>query len=173
MRMTPVEEIGKGEGYSYGEPDPETGQTYYGRGDIQCTWRDNYARLDSELGLEGAESCEWHAANALDPIVSARALFQGMIDGWYRAGHDLPRYFSETVNDAYNAREIVNGDKSIKPDWANGQSIGELIKSYHIAFLNAVDQAYAADTAPQAKTVTLIIITPPGVQVDVQVQEED
>ena len=96
-----------------------------------------------------------------------------MAEGWYRVGHDLPRYFSETVNDSFNAREIVNGDKTIKPDWANGQSIGALVQSYHIAFLNALDQAYAAATAPQTKTVTVIIIAPPGVHVDVQVQEED
>jgi len=30
--MMPVAEYGKGQGQSYGKEDPETGQTYYGRG---------------------------------------------------------------------------------------------------------------------------------------------
>ena len=30
--MQPIEEYGKGEGSSYGKEDPETHQTYYGRG---------------------------------------------------------------------------------------------------------------------------------------------
>ena len=171
MRMVPVEEIGKGEGHEYGKPDPETQQCYYGRGDIQTTWRDNYRRLDVELGLEDDRSCEWHAENALDPVISAHALFKGMIEGWYRAGHTLPRYFSKTVDDPYQAREIVNGDKHIVPDWADGVSIGNLIKNYHLAFLNALDEAY--DAAPAEPTVTVLITTPPGVRVEVHVQEEE
>ena len=31
MRMTPVEEIGKGEGHPYGEPDPETNNVLWAR----------------------------------------------------------------------------------------------------------------------------------------------
>src|SRR5262245_48374882 len=42
--MWPIEEYGKGSGQPYGVPDPETKQTYYGRGYVQLTWRDNYAR---------------------------------------------------------------------------------------------------------------------------------
>jgi hypothetical protein len=30
--MQPIEEYGKGSGQSYGKEDPQTGQTYYGRG---------------------------------------------------------------------------------------------------------------------------------------------
>jgi hypothetical protein len=47
--MWPIEEYGRGEGMSYGQQDPETGQTYYGRGFVQLTWRENYARADKEL----------------------------------------------------------------------------------------------------------------------------
>ena len=38
--MWPIKEYGRGEGHEYGEPDPETGQTYYGRGFVQLTWRE-------------------------------------------------------------------------------------------------------------------------------------
>jgi len=37
MEMQPIEEYGKGKGMKYGSPDPETGQTYYGRGFVQTT----------------------------------------------------------------------------------------------------------------------------------------
>src|SRR4249920_3014623 len=30
--MQPIEEYGKGAGYDYGDPDPTTGESYYGRG---------------------------------------------------------------------------------------------------------------------------------------------
>src|SRR3954469_12886143 len=44
--MQPIEEYGEGEGQSYGAIDPETGFAYFGRGFVQLTWRDNYARAD-------------------------------------------------------------------------------------------------------------------------------
>ncbi|MBE3951934.1 hypothetical protein HJ144_09510 [Vibrio parahaemolyticus] len=47
--MQPVEEYGKGVGHEYGIPDPITGQTYYGRGDVQVTWKYNYERLSRLL----------------------------------------------------------------------------------------------------------------------------
>ena len=33
--MQPIAEYGLGKGMEYGKPDPETGQTYYGRGYVQ------------------------------------------------------------------------------------------------------------------------------------------
>jgi hypothetical protein len=42
--MQPIEEYGKGKGKSYGAPDPQTGQTYYGRGYVQLTWKENYQK---------------------------------------------------------------------------------------------------------------------------------
>ena len=45
MTMQPIEEYGKGNGRSYGVPDPQTGKAYYGRGFVQLTWKTNYERL--------------------------------------------------------------------------------------------------------------------------------
>jgi len=147
QKMWPIEEYGKGQGMSYGKPDPQTGQTYYGRGYVQLTWRDNYARADKEIGLSGDMSCEWHASNALDPDIAAQVMFEGMEEGWFRKSSDgkpqtLARWFSGSVDDAYQAREIINGDKSTVPSWSNGVSIGNLIKGYHRAFLEALTAAY-------------------------------
>lgn len=166
--MLPIEEYGKGEGMAYGEPDPTTGETYYGRGYVQLTWRENYARADAEIGLAGDDSCEWHADNALDPEIAAEVMFVGMRDGWFRSDEEGPetlqRYFNDTRDDPYGAREIINGDKSKVPSWSGGVSIGNLIKGYHRAFLSALQEAYRdAPVPPGPLTVRYIItITGPG-----------
>jgi putative chitinase len=147
--MWPIEEYGKGQGMSYGKKDPQTGQTYYGRGFVQLTWRDNYARATKELGLKGGADLEWHAQMALDPQIAADVMFIGMKEGWFRASSDgqrqtLERWFNDAKDDAYQAREIINGDKTKVPSWSNGVSIGNLIKGYHGKFLTALKASAAA-----------------------------
>ena len=161
--MVPIEEYGKGAGMEYGQPDPETGQTYYGRGYVQLTWRDNYARADQELGFADEASCEWHAENALDPTTAAEVMFQGMTEGWFRGDskgrQTLDRYFNDTTDDSYGAREIINGDKSKVPSWSGGVSIGNLIKSYHIDFLAALEASAEAYRPPLESGHRLISAT--------------
>jgi putative chitinase len=178
--MAPIEEYGKGQGMEYGKPDPETQQTYYGRGYVQLTWRDNYARADTELNIGDEDSLEWHAERALDHYVAAEIMFQGMEEGWFR-GDDkgrqtLERYFSGTKDDSYGAREIINGDKSKIPSWSGGVSIGNLVKGYHIQFLAALEAAAdavgAVDEGPQGevyiKTITITSRTP----IQIVIEEE-
>lgn len=153
--MQPVDEIGHGAGHDYGVPDPETGQAYYGRGYVQLTGRENYRFVDRELGLEGEESCEWHADHALDPHLAGIILFLGMNVGWFRAGHDLRLYFSATRDDPVNAREIVNGDKNVVPSWSGGVAVGQLIANYHRSFLAAVTKASPPE--PSMTTVFVLI----------------
>jgi putative chitinase len=145
QEMWPVEEYGKGEGYDYGVPDPETGQTYYGRGYVQLTWKENYQRATSELNLKGDLDLVWHPEQALDGVIAARIMYLGMFEGWFRSdskgAQTLPRYFNADVDDAYNAREIINGDKTTVPSWGGGQSIGLMIKAYHQKFLSALQAA--------------------------------
>lgn len=167
----PIEEHGKGSGMAYGKKDPETGQTYYGRGYVQLTWRENYARADRELGLEGGDSCEWNAANALDPTIAAEVMFRGMEEGWFRSGHNFARYFAGKKDDPYNAREIINGDKSKVPSWSSGVSIGNVIKGYYMDFTAALNAA-KKETAPPAELV-VTVIAPKGVRVVVKVEGEN
>jgi putative chitinase len=146
--MQPIEEYGKGGDSSYAQVDPETGQAYYGRGYVQLTWRDNYARADKELGLTDARSCEWHAENALDLTIAADVMFRGMMEGWFRTADDgtketLAKYFSDTRDDPYEAREIINGDKTKVPSWSGGISIGNYIAGDHRAFLDALQAAWS------------------------------
>jgi hypothetical protein len=109
--MQPIAEYGKGKGKPYGVPDPTTGQTYYGRGYVQLTWKDNYKKQDDKLGLNGRLVKE--ADLAMDPDVALQVLFGGMFDGDF-TGVGLPKYItckdpSSDTTDFYNARKIVNG----------------------------------------------------------------
>ena len=176
--MQPIEEYSKGEGMEYGVPDPETGQTYYGRGYVQLTWRDNYCKADAEIGLSGDDSCEWHAENALDKIIAAKVMFIGMYEGWFRSDskgrQTLPRYFNDTVDDAYTAREIINGDKTKVPSWSNGVSIGNLIKGYHQKFFSAIFAAWTDDEPqpapePEQTVIDIDIQMPPGITMNITV----
>jgi hypothetical protein len=185
--MQPIEEYGKGEGMEYGEVDSVTGQTYYGRGFVQLTWRDNYARADAECDFVGDDSCEWHAENALDPHKAARIMFVGMYAGWFREDEHGPenfeRYFNYTVDDPYNAREIINGDKTKVPSWSNGVSIGNLIKGYHKKFYTALEAAVIEEPIPEPEPepepipepepMAVVVLAPVGVQVIVKHLDAD
>jgi hypothetical protein len=143
--MWPIEEYGKGKGMPYGVPDPVTGETYYGRGFVQLTWKDNYKfmtpivdPLFPSIPVDFVKS----AAQALVPELAAAVMFEGMERGSFRKDnkgpHTLIRYFDDDTDDAYGAREIINGDKTKVPSWSNNVSIGNLIAGYHNKFLHAL-----------------------------------
>jgi hypothetical protein len=163
--MVPREEIGKGKGHSYGKPDPETGQTYYGRGDVQLTWRDNYREATTKLGLTGDDDLEWYSVKALDPKISADVMYRGMSEGWF-TGKKLKSYFSSHINDPVAARAIINTDVK-----KNGKKIADI----HYDFLAALQAAaeVGEPVPPPAVesggTVHLNIQASPGVSVSVAV----
>jgi putative chitinase len=175
--MWPIEEYGKGSGMEYGKPAGPYNEIYYGRGFVQLTWWDNYVRADTEMKWTGDKSCERYPDNQLKPEYAAPTMYLGMRDGWFRQGHNLPRYFSDTVDDAYGAREIINGDKSIIPSWSNGVKIGDLIAGYHEKFRAAVEES-VGEVGPEPIplptediVVTVNIFQPPGVRVEVTIDE--
>lgn len=179
--MWPIEEYGKGKGRSYGNPDPVTGQTYYGRGFVQLTWKDNYAAMTPVLraAFPGEDiDLVMRPEQALVPKYAAVIMFHGMSKGTFRASKDgrrqtLLRYFSATEDDAYGAREIINGDKATVPKWSKGVSIGNLIKGYHGEFLSALTASKIEIVPPvELAPVRIDIQTPPGVQVQVAVNGE-
>lgn len=83
---------------------------WYGRGDVQLTWKHNYERADKELQL-GGRLVE-NADLALDPEISARIIVEGMEKGWF-TNRSLGDYLSTkeiaTKDDFTKARRIVNG----------------------------------------------------------------
>ena len=102
--MAPVSEVGHGAGRPYGDPDPETGETYYGRGLVQITWRDNYRGVGDDIGVDLLN--EPSLALRLD--IAVKILVEGMVNGWF-TGRCLRHYFSSGQNDPIGARRIING----------------------------------------------------------------
>jgi hypothetical protein len=174
--MWPIEEYGKGQGMEYGTPDPVTGQTYYGRGFVQLTWKSNYQRADDEILIpQDMGSCVADASKQLDPMISGATGYRGCMEGWFRSDskgrQTFIRYFDDNTDDAYGAREIINGDKTKVPSWSNGVSIGNLIKGYHQKFLAALNAANVPAPAPEPEPETeprVLVYKSPGVSVEVR-----
>jgi hypothetical protein len=180
--MWPIAENGKGAGMEYGKPAGPYNQIYYGRGDVQLTWWDNYKRADAEMnkqfnaGWVGDKSCEKNADLQLRPEYAAPTMYLGMTQGWFRSSGGSPetlsRYFNDTKDDAYGAREIINGDKSKVPSWSNGVSIGNLIKGYHGKFLAAIHESVTEvgpePLPPPVEDLVVTVTVPRGVRVEVK-----
>jgi hypothetical protein len=163
-KMWPIEEIGKGKGRKYGIPDPETGQTYYGRGFVQLTWKENYQKATVNLGLSGDRDLVRHPEKALDLVIASKIMFRGMAEGWF-TGKKLGQYFSKTTDDPFNARAIINADKNTVPKGAK-HSIGEMIVSYHDKFLSALKDSVQSVLGKQ---MLVALTVPDGVEVVVSV----
>lgn len=88
---------------SHGNVSPGDGVRYAGRGFVQLTWRDNYARASAALG----EDLVGDPDRALDLTVATRILVTGMREGWF-TGRCLADYFNGPREDWVNARRIVN-----------------------------------------------------------------
>jgi hypothetical protein len=160
--MWPIEEIGKGNGKKYGVKDKETGQIYYGRGDVQLTWRENYRNASKELDLTGGtDDLEWHAERALDPTISANVMYHGMEGGWF-TGKALDDFFNATKNDPVGARIIINNDV---------KTMGAKIAKYHEKFLMALQSSEIA-TGLITIVYRVLVTVPDGTPVAVKVERE-
>ena len=104
MTMQPIAEYGLGAGHEYGEPDPVTGECYYGRGFVQLTWKDNYAKQADKCGLPFVEQPD--LVMGLRP--AAQILYEGMLAGDF-TGVSVGDYITADQCDYYNARRVVNG----------------------------------------------------------------
>lgn len=168
QEMWPIEEY-KGAEQSYGAVDPETGQRYFGRGFVQVTHRENYAKTDERFDLTGVLSTELDAANMLRPLIAAGAMFKGMEEGWFRSDEGgrqtFGRYFYANYSDPYGAREIINGDKTLVPNWSNGMPIGELIANYYNDFLSALKSAHRNSSGPEGPSRSRLDVKPDKIEV--------
>lgn len=130
--MQPIEEYGKGEGHTYGIPDPETGETYYGRGYVQLTWKENYAKMGKLLGIDLVKI----PSLALNDLIATQILFEGMLKDESGVGDftgvSLERYFNDTTEDWVNARRIINGTD-------HAQDIANIAHRFYDALLKATE----------------------------------
>ena len=147
--MTPVREYGRGRGRPYGtwltnskgeKYAPKNGNRknptyyvfsdypflYYGQGDVQLTWWDNYKRATEELGVDFLNN----PALALVPEHSADIIVTGSMQGWF-TGKSIPDYISYGhYSEMVNARRVINGtDKD------------DMIARYAKIFLTALELA--------------------------------
>jgi putative chitinase len=119
--MKPIVEYGKGKGKDYGKklkmgkgPGKRVGyknpeQLYYGRGDVQLTWYENYEKMGKLLNVDLLNNPEL----ALDPVISCRIMIEGMTKSKSSfgdfTGKCLEQFFNATTTDWINARKIING----------------------------------------------------------------
>lgn len=114
--MSPVEEGGHGKGYDYGKklkrgdgpgkriPYVFPDKIYYGRGDVQITWFENYESFGKTLGIPLLTTPEL----ALTNEVSKKILVYGIIHGSF-TGHKISEYITAEKTDFINCRKVING----------------------------------------------------------------
>lgn len=109
----PIEEGGKGAGYPYGvavKAKDQSGKvytnTYYGRGYVQLTWKDNYQKMSKALKL--GDDLVIHPEKALAPVTAYSIMSYGMRNGSF-TGKKLSDFINAAQGDYKNARKIING----------------------------------------------------------------
>lgn len=122
----------------YAKPAGPYNHVYYGRGQVQLTWLENYEKSSKDAGVDLVKDPD----KMLEPLISARVLIKGLLDGrWNGAGKGLRFYLDK--GDVREARRTVNVlDKA------------DLIAGYHARFLAAVNAAGSVPTkapTPQPK----------------------
>lgn len=133
----------------YGAPAGPYGHVYYGRGHVQLTWLDNYRTSSADAGVDLVKDPD----AMLDPVISARVLVKGLLDGrWNGQGKGIAFYLPTSgKDDLRGARRTVN----ITDKW-------ELIGGYYGAFLAAIRAAGGVEALTQPKVVP--VPTPKPVQ---------
>jgi len=133
--MQPIEEWGKGKGRPYASrlkmakdknknhiPYTDTTEIFYGRGFVQLTWYENYAKASQKLNQDFIHN----AAGVMEMSNATKIMCLGMTEGWF-TGAKLASFFNSTTEDWKNARKIINGlDK-----W-------DLIKDYSLRYYAAI-----------------------------------
>jgi predicted chitinase len=76
---------------------------YYGRGYVQLTWKDNYQKFSTILGLDLVGTPDL----AMNPNIALFILVYGFKTGTF-TGRKMTDYISVHATDFYNARRIIN-----------------------------------------------------------------
>lgn len=115
----------------YARPAGPHGHVYYGRGHVQLTWLENYLRSSADAGVDLVANPD----AMLDPVISARVLFRGLMDGrWNARGKGISHY--QGADDFLSDAEAAEARRTV-----NGQDKAELIAGYHRAYYDALTAA--------------------------------
>lgn len=111
---------------------------YYGRGDVQLTWKANYEKADRELDLGGALINNLDLA--LDPDISAKIMVRGMKEGWFSKEKDGS---TAQLDDFLPLRNIEVTKQQFKPcrRIINLMDKADLIAGYAVKFQTALKEA--------------------------------
>jgi predicted chitinase len=106
------------------------GNSYYGRGFVQLTHLENYAKTGHALGIDLVT----YPDLMLDLDISVRAMVWGMTSGSYRnkSLNDVLPYADPTEKEWIEARDIINGDT---------KKNGKMIAGYASKFYQALEGA--------------------------------
>ena len=136
---------------AYARVHPDTGHAYFGRGDVQLTWRRNYRKLSAVAGVD----LEADPEKALEPEIAARILFGGLIDGLF-TGFRLKTFIDGDKCDWRGARLCVNGHDRAEIVAGAAEAFHSALTAARIAARNGVDapagerEAMAYDTPEKA-----------------------
>jgi predicted chitinase len=127
----------------YAQPAGPYGHVYYGRGHVQLTWLDNYKDSSADAGVDLVKDPD----KMLDPVISARVLVKGLIDGrWSGKRKGLAHY--EGNDDFLDQQEATNARQTV-----NGSDKAALIAGYHKQFYDALT---TADWQPKKKAKPVV-----------------
>lgn len=115
-----------------GNLTPGDGAKYAGRGYVQLTGKKNYQRATDKLRALGFDvDLVANPDKAMDPILAAIIMVQGMMEGWFttrKMPDDLPLRGKATKAQFVASRDIINGtDKQ------------DLIAGYAVDFQTGLD----------------------------------
>ncbi len=103
-------------------------KSWFGRGVIQLTHKENYRNLGKRIGVD----LVGNPALALDVDISAEIAIVGMLEGLF-TGRKLTEFFNLKKDDPIGARAVVNGTDKAK-----------LIAGYYKSFVDALEAATIA-----------------------------
>lgn len=107
-RMYDIEGARPAKARELGNLQPGDGARFAGRGYVQLTGRNNYARAGAKLGVELITAPD----RALDPDIAAQIMVRGMEEGWFTGkmlADYLPRQGKATRAQFKASRRIING----------------------------------------------------------------
>ena len=143
--MQPIEEYGQGKGRAYGKVDPDTNQTYYGRGYVQLTWKRNYELASKKLGVDFVSNPKM----VMEPKYALPILFHGMVEGWF-TGKSLEDYIDGVdEEDAEDLREFIEARRVV-----NGTNVQKVIGNFALKFEKALRSSYQPNPKPLTKSRT-------------------
>lgn len=105
-------------------PAGKKSHTYYGRGYVQLTHRDNYETMGAQFGVDLIHFPE----RALDPTLAYQIMSFGMRNGSFTTAK-LSQFTKLKKFDYFNARTIVNGHNKAREIESNGKKFEAILRA--------------------------------------------